>query len=179
MNSQEKRFSKIEYWKAVLITGFFTGLLSFLAYFSINVFTNSSFSVLYFIVYFFPFLTMLLTAINFRKYYAINGMNFFDTFFLSLLIGLLSAFIMSLFIYLVYNFLNTEAFTHRMNALIASVLSYPNNQIEDAITLRELLHKMYSPFKLASWMFGANLLLSFLYACIIAIFVRKKKTFNL
>lgn len=180
MDKKERRFSLAEFLKAIFIVGFFSGLLTFLFYFAINVFTGSSFSVLYIIVYTFPFFVMLFQALNFRKNFADKGLFFFDTFSLTFLTGFLSAVIMSLFVFLIYKYLNAGDIESRLRTLEASIITQSSiTQIEDIKQLRNTLRNILSPAKLALWMFLVNFALTIVYALIIAIFVRKEKTFNL
>lgn len=178
MDKKDRRFSLADFWKAIFVVGLFTGLLTFLAYFSINVFTNSSFSILYIIIYLFPFFAMLFEALNFRNNYAYNEMYFIDTFSLTSLTGLVSSVVMSLLIYLIYKYLNAGDIESRLRELEASIVTQSSiTQIEDIKQLRDTLRTILSPTLLALWMFVLNIALTIIYALVISIFVRKKKTF--
>ena len=152
----EPTYSPKQYWTTILCSGLILSLLSSALYFSLYWFFYVQQSFVFSIIYLFPLLGSTLTLAFFKHKFVWKEFSYGAAFLMSFTTGFISALLFSAFLYVAYLFL-----------------------IESRIDLfkdidNETLQQLMSPLAVSLSMFFINIVLSFIYSLIIAIFAKRK-----
>lgn len=167
-------YNIFQFWIVGLLTGLFTGLLTFVLYFGFNLVADRSFSFLFILIYLLPAFGMYYAVIRLRNRYGRGVIKFNQAFRLALLTGFVAAVVMGLLVYFIYTYMSPQGLESRMSYLEAAVLKEGHYLAQDIRQLRSLIKTLLSPVLMAFSIFVVNLVLSLLFAFIIAIFARRK-----
>lgn len=114
-------------------------------------------------------------AVRLRDRFGEEVIRFGQGFRISLLIGFISAVIMSIMIYVVFTYLMLPSLGYRVGILESELISQnPGQSFSEIKQKKELIHQMLSPISLAVYYLGINLVLLPFQAFLIAIFARRR-----
>lgn len=152
----EPTYTPKQYWTTILCSGLILSLLSSVLYFTFYWFLYVQQSYVFSITYLLPLLGSTLTLAFFKHKFVWKEFSYGAAFLMSFAVGLTSAILFSAFLFVAYTFL-----------------------IESRIDLfenidNETLQQLMSPLAVSLSMFFINIVLSFIYSLIIAIFAKRK-----
>jgi hypothetical protein len=163
------------FWIVGIITGFFSGLVVFLLLLVLMHFSTNSVSVMYILIYLLPLFFMGFGSVRLRDKYGEEVLELGQGFRVSMLIGFVSAVVMSIMIYLIFTYLMLPSLGYRVGILESELISQnPEQSFSEIKQKKELIHQMLSPVSLAVYYFGINLVLLPFQAFLIAIFARRR-----
>ena len=151
----EPTYSPKQYWFTILISGLIVGVLSTVAYFVLYWFLYVQQSFLFSLIYIIPLLGTTVTLAVFKHKFVWKEFSYGTAFFMSFMIGMISALILSLTLYFTY-----------LYGLETRIDLYDSS---------EHLQSLMSPLAISLSMFIINVVLSLFYSLIIAIFAKRKK----
>jgi hypothetical protein len=161
-----------------LLTGFFGGLVNYIILLLLLYFVHDSYSLLYIMIYLFPFVFVAFANIRLRERYNQGMLSFGQSFRLSVLTGFFASLVLSLMVYFVFTYFLTGILHYRALALESDLIGLQNvKSMEEIRNLKVWIKNMLSPLNLAAYYFILNLILIPIQAVIIAIFVWRKKRF--
>ena len=152
----EPTYTTKQYWFTILIAGFFLGVLSSSLYLFLYWFLYVQQSFFFSLVYLIPLLGSTVTVTFFKHKFVWKEFCFGDAFKMSFIIGIISAIILSVVLFIAYNFF-----------LESRIDLYENVD-------NELLQRLMSPLAVSLSMFSINVILSLFYSLIFAIFAKRK-----
>lgn len=152
----EPTYSPRQYWTTILCSGLLLSLLSSALYFTLYWFYYVQQSFVFSIIYLLPLLGSTLTLVFFKYKYVWKEFSYGAAFLMSFAIGLISALLFSVFLFVAYSF------------LIESRIDLFENIDNETLT------QLMSPLAVSLSMFFINIILSFVYSLIIAIFAKRK-----
>ena len=168
-------YSKWQYRFVGLVAGLFSAMLMLLLYFGMGLFSNNYFSVYYFLVYLFPLASFSLASIFLRNRYNNGALPFGKSFKLSLLTGIVISIVFSAGMYLCIKYLSQPSFGMRASQVEADVLLRGRVlSLEEISQKKEMVSQMNSPLSVSVMYFILNLILTPVFAFIIAIFAWRK-----
>ena len=152
----EPTYTPKQYWTTILCSGLMLSLLSSVLYFTFYWFLYVQQSYVFSITYLLPLLGSTLTLAFFKHKFVWKEFSYSAAFMMSFATGFISALLFSAFLFVAYTFL-----------------------IESRIDLfenidNETLQQLMSPLAVSLSMFFINIVLSFIYSLIIAIFAKRK-----
>ncbi len=166
------------FWFVGLLSGLFSGLILLFLYFGLNYLTNNYYSVYYIFIYLFPLFSFWLSSKILRDSFGLGVLGFKQSFKLSMLSGILLSFLFSIGVYYIYTNIAKPTIDSRVLMVESDVmlsgkgLSY--NQITNK---REAVKGLLSPLSIASLYFLYYIVLTPIFALIIAIFAKRKNRF--
>ena len=152
----EPTYTPKQYWTTILCSGLILSLLSSALYFAFYWFLYVQQSFVFSIIYLLPLLGSTLTLAFFKHKFVWKDFSYGAAFLMSFATGFVSALLFSVFLFVAYSF------------LIESRIDLFENA--DNETLQQLM----SPLAVSLSMFFINIVLSFIYSLIIAIFAKRK-----
>ena len=152
----EPTYTPKQYWTTILCSGLILSLISSVLYFTFYWFLYVQQSYIFSIIYLLPLLGSTLTLAFFKHKFVWKEFSYGAAFLMSFAVGLISAILFSAFLFVAYSF------------LIESRIDLFENA--DNETLQQLM----SPLAVSLSMFFINIVLSFIYSLIIAIFAKRK-----
>ena len=152
----EPTYTTKQYWFTILLAGFILGVLSSALYLLLYWFLYVQKSFLFSLIYLIPLLGSTITVLFFKQKFVWKEFSYGATFKMSFIIGIISALIFGVVLFVAYNYF-----------LESRIDLYENIENE---TLRRLM----SPWAVSSSMFFINVVLSLFYSLIFAIFAKKK-----
>ena len=152
----EPTYTPKQYWTTILCSGLILSILSSVLYFAFYWFFYVQHSFVFSIIYLLPLLGSTLTLAFFKHKFVWKEFSYGAAFMMSFATGFISALLFSAFLFVAYTFL-----------------------IESRIDLfenidNETLQQLMSPLAVSLSMFFINIVLSFIYSLIIAIFAKRK-----
>ena len=151
----EPTYTPKQYWFTILCSGLIVALLSIAAYFTLYWFLYVQQSFLFSLIYIIPLLGSTITLAIFKHKFVWKEFTYGSAFLMSFMIGIISAFILSLTLYFTYKYgLETRI---------------------DLYDSSEHLQSLMSPLAISLSMLIINVVLSLFYSLIIAIFAKRKK----
>ena len=152
----EPTYTPKQYWTTILCSGLILSLLSSVLYFIFYWFFYVQQSFVFSIIYLLPLLGSTLTLAFFKHKFVWKDFSYGAAFLMSFAIGFVSALLFSSILFIAYTFL-----------------------LESRIDLfegidNETLQLLMSPLAVSLSMFFINIVLSFIYSLIIAIFAKRK-----
>jgi hypothetical protein len=166
------------FWLVGISTGIFSGLLMLLLYFGMNYLANSYFSVYYIFIYLFPLISLGAACYFLQRFFGMGVLRFKHAFRLSLLTSVISAAIFSIGMYFVFSQLNQPAISARSTMIESDYIlgrqGLTYNEMRDK---KEQIAQILSPLSIAVMYFLLNIVLTPLFALIIAIFAKRKNRF--
>lgn len=152
----EPTYSPRQYWTTILCSGLLLSLLSSALYFTLYWFYYVQQSFVFSIIYLLPLLGSTLTLVFFKYKYVWKDFSYGAAFLMSFATGFVSALLFSVFLFVAYSF------------LIESRIDLFENIDNETLT------QLMSPLAVSLSMFFINIILSFVYSLIIAIFAKRK-----
>ncbi|MBQ7532308.1 MAG: hypothetical protein IJT45_01235 [Bacteroidales bacterium] len=151
----EPTYTGRQYWLTTVISGLLLSVVLSLVYivFYERLYVESSY--LFSIIYLIPFVWQSITLAYFKNKFVWSKFSYCKAFLMSFLIGIIGSIVFSGVILAVYSFLGMES---RMGL-------YENGH---------MMRELFSPLATALSMLIINVILSFVYSLIIAIFAHKK-----
>ena len=151
----EPTYTGRQYWLTTVISGLLLSVLLSIVYIAFyeRLYVKSSY--LFSILYIIPFVWQNITLAIFKNKFVWNDFSYSKAFLMSFLIGIIGSIVFSGVILAVYSCLGMES---RMGL-------YENGH---------MMRELFSPLATALSMLIINVILSFVYSLIIAIFARKK-----
>ena len=153
----EPTYSPKQYWTTILCSSVIIGLLSSTLYFMFYWFLYVQQSFVFSIIYLLPLLGSTLALAFFKHKFVWKEFSYGAAFMMSFATGFISAVLFSVFLFIAYS------------SILESRMDLYNN-IDN-----ETLQRLMSPHAISLSMFFINVVLSFIYSLIIAIFARKSK----
>ena len=153
----EPTYTPKQYWATILVAGLTVGLLSSSVYFVLYWFLYVQQSFLFSLIYIIPLLGSTIALAVFKQKFVWKEFSYGAAFFMSFAIGMMSALILGMILYLTYSY-----------GLETRIDLY--GEVDD-----EYLQNLMSPLAISLSMFVINVILSLFYSLIIAIFAKRKK----
>lgn len=152
----EPTYTSKQYITTILCAGSIIAILSSALYFCLYWFLYVPYSFVFSLIYILPLIGSIITLYFFRIKYVWSNFRYCAAFGLSFLTGTLSALLFSIILFIAYYF-----------------------GLESRITLyemidNEMLEQLMSPLAISISMFIINILLSFIFSLIFAIFAKRK-----
>ena len=152
----EPTYSPKQYWTTTLCSGLILSLLSSVLYFIFYWFFYVQQSFIFSIIYLLPLLGSTLTLAFFKHKFVWKEFSYGAAFLMSFATGFISALMFSAILFIAYTFL-----------LESRIDLFENID-------NETLQQLMSPLAVSLSMFFINIVLSFIYSLIIAIFAKRK-----
>ena len=152
----EPTYTPKQYWTTILCSGLILSLLSSALYFAFYWFLYVQQSFVFSIIYLLPLLGSTLTLAFFKHKFVWKDFSYGAAFLMSLATGFVSSLLFSVFLFVAYSF------------LIESRIDLFENIDNETLT------QLMSPLAVSLSMFFINIILSFVYSLIIAIFAKRK-----
>ena len=152
----EPTYTPKQYWTTILCSGLILSLMSSVLYFIFYWFLYVQQSYIFSIIYLLPLLGSTLTLAFFKHKFVWKDFSYGAAFLMSFATGFISALIFSAILFISYTFL-----------LESRIDLFENID-------NETLQQLMSPLAVSLSMFFINMVLSFIYSLIIAIFAKRK-----
>ena len=152
----EPTYTLKQYWITILLSGLIIGLLCSALYFLFYWFLYVQQSFVFSLIYMLPLFGSTLTVVFFKHKFVWKRFSYGDAFLMSFVTGFVSALLFSISLFIAYTFI-----------LESRVDLFHNVGSEN-------LQRLMSPTVISLSMLLINIVLSFIYSLIIAIFAKRK-----
>lgn len=167
-----------QFWVVGSFTGFFGGLITFLLLFLINLLVVKEYSYLYLAAYLAPGFFYWLASTRLRDRYNEGILGFGNSFRMSILTGFVLTVVMSMAVYLIYEYLNNPTLEFRVNRIETEMIAESTQSgLEQINSNRLYVRELMTPKYLAILHATVNLALLPVYAFFIGTFARRKNRY--